>query len=88
VIQKLLDLINAKDARLKFLNRNIHTMIIDGGDVDALVAEYVLLAPAIQLLSEAHRSTSMENAIAESKIKDLKEAARQRELRQEVERGQ
>lgn len=86
--ERLLDLINSKETRLKFFEQNIHTMIIEGGDVDALVAEFELLKPAIQILSEAHRSTSMVISVAESKIQHLKEAARLREIRQEAKNGQ
>ena len=86
--EKLLNMIKTKDARLKFLERNGQQLIIEGGDVDAIVTERELLKPALILLEETYRSTMMENANAESNIRRIKEAARQRELRQEAERGQ
>ena len=86
--EKLVNLITVKDERLKFLERNSQKIIIDGGDVDATVSELALLKPALQLLEETSRAVSMESAIAESKIKRLKEAARVREIREEVKNEQ
>jgi hypothetical protein len=88
VNEKLLNLIQTKDARLKFLELNSQKIIIDGDDVDALVSELALLKPALQLLEETRRATMMECAIAENKIKKIKENARVREIREEVKNEQ
>lgn len=88
VKEKLLNLIRTKDARLKFLERNGQQLIIEGGDVDAIVTEWELLKPALLLLEETHRAASMESAVAESNIRHIKEAARVRELREEAHDGQ
>jgi len=84
VNEKLLNLIQTKDARLELLERDQQKILIEGGDVDALVSELALLKPALRLLEETRRATMMECAIAESKIRHIKEAARQREIREEA----
>lgn len=88
VNEKLLNLIQTKDARLKLLERDQQKILIEGGDVDALVSELALLKPALQLLEETRRATMMECAIAENRIKKIKENARDREIREEVKNEQ
>lgn len=86
---KLESLMTAKDERLTFLECNAQTMIIeDGASVDVLTAELALLKPALKLLSEAYRSSSMESGMAESRIMGIKSAAREREINQEAQNGQ
>lgn len=82
ILARLLNMIETKDARLTYLERNGQQLITDGGDVDELVAERELLKPALQLLSETHRAVSMEITIDESNIQKTKEAARARELKE------
>jgi hypothetical protein len=83
--QELLVLLETKDASLKHLERGgAMGMVIDNvADLDKLVGELVLLKPAIQLLSQAYNATDAEIAQANDKIKNISEAARQRELAQE-----
>jgi hypothetical protein len=84
VNDRLSKLLEEKEARLKFFDRNIQTLLIEGGDLDALVSEYIPLKPACQVLSETYRTTLFETSQAAGAIEDLKEKARQREIHQEV----
>lgn len=83
VIQKFEDLINTKTERLNLLERNGQTMVLEGADVDALVAETILLKPALEYLEGAIRMASLESNNAKSRIDKIKESARKRELLEE-----
>jgi|LSQX01.1.fsa_nt_gb hypothetical protein len=87
-IQKIMDLLRAKEERLAGLEKGILDKIIEGTEVDALVSELVILRPAIPLLSEAQRAAHFEVSVAEQRINKIKKEARERELRLEVENEQ
>lgn len=87
-IQKIMDLLRAKEERLAGLEKGILDKIIEGTKVDALVSELVILRPAIPLLSKALRAAHFEVSVAEQRINKIKKEARERELRLEVENEQ
>jgi len=87
-IQKIMDLLRAKEERLAGLEKGILDKIIEGTEVDALVSELVILRPAIPLLSEAQRAAHFEVSVAEQRINKIKKEARERELRLEAENEQ
>jgi len=84
VIQKFENLINTKTERLKFLEWNGQIMVLEGADVDALVTESILLKPALDYLEGAIRMAYLESNNTKSRIDKIKEAARKRELQEEV----
>ena len=83
--QKLLELLDTKDARLIHLERGgALSMVIDNlDDLDALISEFVSLRPAILLLQDAFNSTGSEISQSDDKIRTIKEKAREREIRAE-----
>lgn len=87
-IQKIIDLLRAKEERLAGLEKGILDKIIEGTEVDALVSELVILRPTIPLLSKALRAAHFEVSVAEHRINKIKKEARERELRLEVENEQ
>jgi hypothetical protein len=85
ISQKLLVLLEEKDSRLRHLERGgAQGMVIANLDVlDAVIVELISLKPSIMLLQSAFSSTSQELSQADSRIRDIKEKARERELREE-----
>jgi hypothetical protein len=83
VNQKLEALLEAKDARQKYLDRNMTFAIIDGEDVDALMQELVLLKPTLMAVSGALTTALSESGMANQRILKIKENARAREVQSE-----
>ena len=83
IIPKLNKSLDERTARRGILQRNITTMVIDGGNVDELADEINRLERTIEILSEALRSALFENAAGAQSIANIKERARNRELREE-----
>jgi hypothetical protein len=83
--QKLEKLIVEKEARQKYFDWHLTDMVIDGNGegLDNLVSEVSKLKPSIQLLAVALTAALNESSQADSKIKDIKDKARERELREE-----
>ena len=83
VCDRLVEQLEAAEAREKHFTRNMTSMIIAGEDVSVLVAEQVLIKPVIVALSQASHDALLESSAAESKILKIKDIAREREAQNE-----